>query len=132
MSAGRHPGSNYDYRQGQTGGAESRVLTLNQMPQHNHTATFSQTSGNVIIPAVSSEGNSDIPTNNVLAIPNIGGANQIYSTATNDTQLKNGTATIQGNVTVGNNGNNQAFDSRQPYTIIRYIICIQGLFPSRS
>ena len=132
ISAGLHPGSSYDYRQGHTGGAENRTLNITQIPSHNHVATFSQTSGTVAIPAVNGEANSDVPTDNALAIPNIGGSNQVYSTSTTDTQIKSGTTTVQGNVTIGNNGGNQSFDNRQPYTVIRYIICTQGLFPSRS
>ncbi|MGH6630282.1 MAG: phage tail protein, partial [Burkholderiales bacterium] len=42
-SSGQGPGlSNYDL--GQVGGTESATLTINQMPTHNHTATFASTS----------------------------------------------------------------------------------------
>ncbi|MBE7691391.1 phage tail protein [Tenacibaculum finnmarkense] len=121
-----------NYRLGQKGGAQTVTLNTTNLPNHTHTATFTQTSGTSTIPAVAEEANSDEPTNNKLAIPNIGGANKIYSNATTDTSLTDSTATVTGNVQIGATGGQQAFENRQPYIALNYIIAIEGVFPSRN
>ena len=35
-------------------------------------------------------------------------------------------------VQTDNTGNNQPFNNIQPYQCVNYIICLQGVFPSRS
>ncbi|WP_081959101.1 phage tail protein [Algibacter lectus] len=131
MGPGNGPGLS-TYREGSKGGRENITLTVSNMPSHNHTATFTQTSGVSTTPAVAEEANSDDPTNNSLAIPSIGGANKIYSSDTPDANLSNGNVNVEGNVNILNNGSQQPFDIRTPYLGINYIICLQGIYPSRS
>lgn len=131
MGPGNGPGLSA-YREGSKGGRENITLTVSNMPSHNHTATFTQTSGVSTTPAVAEEANSDDPTNNSLAIPSIGGANKIYSSDTPDANLSNGNVNVEGNVNILNNGSQQPFDIRTPYLGINYIICLQGIYPSRS
>ena len=78
------------------------------------------------------EANSDDPTNNKPAIPNIGGANNAYSNSTADVNLANGTATVTGNVQVLPTGGQQPFNNMQPYLTTNYIIALVGVFPSRN
>lgn len=135
MSAGRHPGSNYNYRQGQMGGAEQRVLSLAQLPQHSHSVSNGSGVGSHVL--LSTDGGvRDTPiAGDVPAAAQIGsgfGATKVnaYGPATNTV---NGQA-VGGasSVIINNNGGSQAVDSRQPYTVLRYIIALQGIFPSRS
>ncbi|CAL2075245.1 phage tail protein [Tenacibaculum sp. 190524A05c] len=137
ISAGRGPGLQ-DYRQGPGSGAEFRTLTQLQMPAHTHAATFNGTGSNasVAIPTYADEANESEPSNqSTLAIGNFqGNETSMYSTETPDGTLKPFSApvTVGGTVTVGQAGASQSFDNRQPYTVVRYIICLQGVFPSRS
>ncbi|AUS07364.1 phage tail protein [Tamlana carrageenivorans] len=117
---------------GERSGKENITLNILNMPSHTHTATFTQTHGVSTIPAVADEANTDDPTNNKLAIPNIGGANMLYSNAYSDATLANGITNVQGIVTVSSNGGQQSFNNRNPYLGINYIICLFGTFPSRN
>lgn len=96
---------------GQKGGAESNTLSVAQMPAHNHTLN-----------AVSSVGNQTTPTNNTMA--DSGLFDKEYSDTNADT-------TMNAN-TVGNTGGNQPVNNMQPYTVINYIICLSGIYPSQS
>lgn len=131
IGPGNGPGLS-TYREGSQGGRENITLTVSNMPSHSHAATFTQTSGVTTTPAVAEEANSDDPTNNSLAIPSIGGANKIYSSDTPDANLSNGTVSVEGNINILNNGSQLPFDIRTPYLGINYIICLEGLYPSRN
>ncbi|WP_100925456.1 phage tail protein [Tenacibaculum sp. SZ-18] len=137
ISAGRGPGLQ-DYRQGPGSGAEFRTLTQAQMPSHTHAASFNGTGSNasIAIPTYADEANETEPSNqSTLAIGNFqGDETQMYTTQTPDGTLKPFSApvTVGGTVIVGQAGASQSFDNRQPYTVVRYIICLQGLYPSRN
>lgn len=126
ISPGTGPGLP-TYRQGQRGGQADVTLNLLQIPAHTHastvafagapTATLARgtgkgTGGNFI---------ADIATN---FKPNGGGTS--IDGLTVDMSGLTGTATI------GQTGGNQSHENMQPYLAIYYVICMQGLFPSRS
>ena len=90
------------------------------MPSHNHAATV-----NVTLPASSDEGDSETPVGNVPAAAEEGTP---YATAGNGANMAAPGVTA----TIANNGSNQPVENRQPYRAINYIICMQGIFPSRS
>ncbi len=113
-------------RQGEKLGSERNVLNVTQIPSHTHAATgklkLADTAAN------------NIPANSYPAAisgrDSVGGSLQIlgWNTA--------GGATFGAadgvTVTVGNTGGNQSVNNMQPYIAIYYIICLQGIFPSRS
>ena len=106
---GQGPGlSNYDL--GQVSGVENSTLTSNQMPQHTHVATLH---------ASTQPAGDTLPTGNYLAD---GGA---YLSTTN-------TAMNAGAVTNGLAGGSQPFSLLQPYLVINFCICLEGIFPSRN
>lgn len=128
---------------GQKGGTEFKVLSLLEMPIHNHTAVFTSagatpTNITISIPAVADEGNEAEPSpNSNLAVGTAdGNETTMYSTANPDTNLKPFTASAlvsaSGTVSVGQTGGSQSFDNRQPFTTINYIICTEGVFPARN
>ena len=129
----------------QKGGIEYKTLNVLEMPAHNHTAVFNSNQVapaqiTIAIPAVEDSGNtSEVGPGVSFAIPEVETSGQgvnMYSTATPDTTLKPFTTTasvnVGGTVTVGTAGGSRAFDIRQPFTTINYIICIEGVFPSRN
>ncbi|MEZ4447950.1 MAG: tail fiber protein [Nannocystaceae bacterium] len=105
VQAGHGPGLS-DYRLGQKSGAEQVTLTVSQMPSHNHSVTSS-----------SEDANAKLPSSGYLTA---GGA---YTTTANQTALPS---------YIGNTGGNQPVSLVQPVLALNYIICIQGIFPSRG
>ncbi|WP_203418253.1 phage tail protein [Flavobacterium sharifuzzamanii] len=103
---------------GQASGTENVTMTINQMPAHNHVAT-----GSLAIPADNAAGELASPTGNILA-----GLAEAYSTAAPDTDLKTENATVS----FQSAGSTVPFSIIQPYLTTNYIICIEGIFPSRN
>ena len=93
---------------GQAGGQEVHTVTMSEMPAHNHS-----------VGASNNVGNSNVPTNNIFAASNVA----YYQTAANSTLLPS---------EVTNVGGSQAHENRQPYTVLNFIIALQGIFPSRN
>lgn len=106
ISPGQGPGLS-NYVLAQRGGAETVVLNTTQIPSHNH-AIFADGE-------VGRGGSTTSPTNNYLA------ESDAYSTE-QDTQMR----------PTGNTGGNLAHENRPPFLAMHYIICLQGIFPSRS
>jgi microcystin-dependent protein len=131
---GQGPGlSNYEL--GQTGGAESVILTLNNLPSHSHTADVSTL---IVTPSASTAtGTTNIPGPTLVpaALPQTGSgptASTIkgYVVKNNSTTLA--ADTVSGVVTIGITGNNQAVSIQDPYLAISYIIATEGIYPSRN
>ncbi|MDU8909784.1 phage tail protein [Aestuariicoccus sp. MJ-SS9] len=107
-----HPGTGPGLttrRLGERLGQENVTLTLAEMPSHNH---FPR--------AQSGAGNEQTPINAV----NADEGNQtfnLYNNAANGNMM----ATTD-------TGGNQSHNNMQPSLGINYVICMQGLFPSRS
>ncbi|MCB9317074.1 MAG: phage tail protein [Lewinellaceae bacterium] len=115
VGAGHGPGLS-DIRLGQKGGSEHVTLTVAQMPAHTHQVT----------PKVAiSTGNAttDEPDGNVLS----GTAANTYAPPANANGQLAGVSATETSA-----GGNQPLSIVQPYLGMHFIICIQGLFPSRS
>ncbi len=125
VGPGRGPGLS-SYREGQKGGVEYVVLNSTQIPSHNHVASGK-------IKASLEQGTTSDPLNNYPAI----GTVQIDRSSTVPANLYNGKPDVYMaengvNVTLGNTGGNLDHTNMQPFLSIYYIICLQGVFPSRS
>lgn len=103
---------------GESSNAETATMTAAQMASHNHTP------GAVAIPVTSNNATLAEPNNNILATP---GAD-IYATAGTTPAVNYGAFSV----TTGQAGSSQPFSIQQPYLAINYVICLQGVFPSRS
>jgi microcystin-dependent protein len=111
VGAGQGPGLT-NVQLGQTGGSESVVLNANQMPAHNHLLACDSTSAPGADPANSFPGNPGA----------LSGA-QLYGTTANATMAP---------AAITAAGGNQPFSIQQPFVGLNYIICVEGLFPSRN
>ncbi len=112
-----HPGNGpgLSNRQiGEKGGSETNTLTLNQIPAHSHTATATN-------PVFNDEANTDDPTGKY---PAVSGENMYSDQTSGDGVLPQ--------VTIGNSGGGQPVNNMQPFIGINYIICLQGIYPSRN
>lgn len=113
IGAGTGPGLS-TIRQGQRGGAETKVLNTSEIPAHNHP------SGTLALPGNTSAGSEAIAGNGIPA--SYPGA---YSAATADSSMPVGGAT-------GNTGGSQSFGLRDPYLGGIWCIAVTGNFPSQS
>ena len=128
VSAGRHPGSNFSWRQGQVSGQETTTMTVLQMPSHSHTATVAN--GSVAIPVNATAGEEDEanPAGGFLA--NTG--QDLFSSDKNGTYSGAPIATTSGAVTINPTGGSRSANNIQPILVLNYIIALQGYFPSRN
>ena len=147
------------YTLAQTAGSESIALTQTQIPAHNHTATGTLSgtatgtlpalSGTGSLPATSLKGTSTTPGPTLFPAqaPDYtpAGLDQdfIYGVSDNSTKMPvsvtipAGTAlsvNLSGGtvpVVVTNTGGSGAHDNRQPFLVLNYIICTEGMYPPR-
>jgi len=105
---------------GMIDGSESITMNINQMPAHMHTGIAVTK-----IPALADGGNTGSPDN-----ANLASLQGLYapSTVTPDTTL----ATISSALAVAPTGGNQPIPVLQPFLAMNYVICLQGVYPSRN
>jgi len=103
-----HEGQDFGepYALGQKGGQERVVLTLNELPAHNHDPL-----------ANTEEGDEADPTD------------RFYAQHGNNVYAGNGDVSMGATT---NTGGGQSHENMQPWLATSYIICIQGAFPSRN
>ncbi len=102
---------------GEVAGTETVTLIINNMPAHNHVITVNPR-------AINAAGDTSDPTG---AYPANSGALDKEFKATG-TLVNMGVA----NATSGIAGGSQPFSIRNPYLGMNYIICLNGIFPSRN
>ena len=96
---------------GEMSGTETVTLTTAQMPAHSHTVN-----------AVTADGNQNLPTNSFPA--NTKTLDKEYSTVAPNTTMNP--------TMIGVSGGSQPFGVMQPSLGMNYIICVNGIYPSRS
>ncbi len=109
VGVGQGPGLSI-YSEGQTGGEYSHTLTISEMPAHTH-AVMADTGQ-----AVSASPIGNVPGRNTAGVP-------IYA------RLPNAPGS---EVAVGTAGGGQPHNNLQPYLGLKYIIALQGVYPSRN
>ncbi|WP_218973159.1 phage tail protein [Labilibaculum manganireducens] len=121
IGTGRGPGLSY-YQLSQRGGASQLTLSEQQMPQHSHTMKAAQGNGDLNSPS----GAYPAASNGVITAgrDSYTYQNAAYSNQTPNTQM-NGAA-------IGEAGQSIPHNNMQPYLACNYIICVNGLFPSRN
>jgi microcystin-dependent protein len=95
---------------GQKGGEEFHTVTQTEMPAHNHLLNASNIADNtnVVDPQNNFPANSSVPP---------------YRTTANSTFHP---------ASVSNVGGSQPHENRQPFTVLNFIIALQGVFPSQQ
>jgi microcystin-dependent protein len=120
---------------GQKGGYENA-----QLPAHTHAASTSSltlsatAAGNVTPKCCSEGGDKSVATGNCVASFSEGFVSPVDADA-NMAPIAVSlpvTGTVTGNVTIGPAGSNVALSNIQPSLGLNWIICMEGLFPSRN
>ncbi|RKE03277.1 phage tail protein [Marinifilum flexuosum] len=119
ISEGTGPGLT-SRRLGSKGGTETVTLNHLEIPSHNHAAAAI-----IKTPCFAEKGSEDTPVENYLA-NDAGRPNEFNDTA--DSYM----APFNNHVLLENTGGSQAHSNMPPYLTMHYIICLQGIYPSRS
>lgn len=134
---------------GQRLGSETVTLSLQHLPTHNHSAAFTPTTSpageltaTATVKANSSSGTESNASGQYWAATKSGLSPLSSYASTSDVTMADDAVTVDisgqaggitgGSVTVGNTGNDQAFNIRQPSLGMEYIIFLTGQFPSRN
>ncbi|MBL7684317.1 MAG: phage tail protein [Flavipsychrobacter sp.] len=120
IGAGSGPGLPV-YDLGEMSGTETNTISMSQMAAHTHALN--------IVSQVPVNGNAFDTDSPEAAYPAIsqGGVN-IYNDSSNGTFAGN----LNVNATIGISGSGFPVNNIQPYLSLYYIICVQGVFPSRN
>ncbi|WP_299103668.1 tail fiber protein [uncultured Tenacibaculum sp.] len=133
MGMGNGPGLTRRNVQGQKFGGEYNILNNAQLPSHSHIATVTGNQSHVLLSKVDAVRETpqqgDVPA--VVNFPGSLGAQRVKAYGP-PAEVVNGQAVGTSTVTIGNTGTNAQVNNIQPSITIRYIICTQGLFPSRN
>lgn len=142
VGTGQGAGLSY-YQLGQMSGTNTVTLLATQMPSHTHTANTSgstgQSGGSAQLKASTSGGQAS-PTSNYLGVDDSGTGAATYAAggsgtpvAMNSGSLVTSNGTISPpTVAVATYGSSQPHNNTMPSLALNYIICIQGIFPSRN
>jgi microcystin-dependent protein len=106
------------HQEGQVGGAESVVLTSDNLPAHAHTFAPNASSANA---------DATDPTEAIPAVVNDGQGGSAYSGYTKTAST--GTMAAQNTSAVGSG---KAISLLPPYLALNYIIALTGIYPSRG
>jgi len=122
------------YQQGQHVGLPTHTMTAKNLAEHTHDASVSSLTVAGTINVTDAAADENDPDGAYLA--KTAGPHRIYS------QTREGTSTLAadaltvsgtgGTVTVDPAGASKSFSMMQPSIAMNYIICLQGIFPSRN
>jgi microcystin-dependent protein len=116
VGQGQGPGLS-NWTLGESNGTEAVTLLSTEMPAHNH-----------VVQVSTGEADTATASNNYLATTNaMFGADPIAVNTYNGSP--GGTLAVN---TIGATGGNQPHANLQPSLCLNYIICLEGIFPSRN
>ena len=108
--------------QGEKAGEAVHTLTISEIPAHTHLVASPQ----LVVNANNAAGNADIPTGNYYS-KNTARGNE-FSTQSNG---NSGAVVIPSGI-INNSGGSQPHPNMAPYTVVNYIIALQGIFPTQN
>lgn len=120
---------------GQFGGETVHTLISTEMPTHTHTAAVA---GNVTLSVTSANASIGTPTagSSIAAPGTLAGrtftSSLGFDTSSPNTALNPASVTSSLTVTNATAGGNQPHNNMQPFLGLSYIICLQGLYPTRG
>ena len=121
LGMGQGPGLSY-YAQGQISGSEANTLLIPNMPAHNHPSVLSVSS------ADAGQGAATVGVS--IATPGTLTGRTFTPTMGFNTTTPN-IALNQSSVVTAPVGQSSPVNNMQPYMAMNYIICLEGIYPSR-
>jgi microcystin-dependent protein len=106
---------------GEVAGEPTHTLIITEVPAHNHPV---QNTISAYDEGFGGGGDSSVPTNKVWSSVQSGAP---YNSTSNTTMSPGAVQT-----TVGIAGGSQPHNNMQPYMGMNYIICMEGIYPSRN
>jgi len=128
VHAGTGPGLT-TRRLGARYGVEEMNMNVLNMASHTHLVDHSNLSATFDLQTNSGSGNQLSPVGHYLAESS---AESFLDESSPGQHLAGVGAIVGGTASLSNTGNSQAIDIMQPSTCVNYIICLQGIYPSRS
>lgn len=122
--AALHPGHGPglpDYRLGEKGGHETTTMTVATMPSHTHNFPVPVSNDNPITTQAQNFSKFVV----IPADPAFTARALRYSSSSNTTMHPDV-------FDIGQSGGGQAYNNMMPWAAVNYIICMQGVFPSRG
>jgi microcystin-dependent protein len=128
LGAGQAPGLQ-NYFLGETGGAETTTLTVQQLGAHTHAGSSADFTATVRCKV--GAGNQRMPGGHVHAVE-ASGATLPYSSAAPNAAMSANAVGVSGAVTAGAAGGGQPHDNVQPFLTLNFCISLVGVFPSQG
>jgi microcystin-dependent protein len=110
------------YTLGERGGEYTHTLTIAELPNHTHTI------GNNTETVAASNNNGTITTPQA----NVYGVNTTRGNEFSTTPNAQSAPTVLNSSTVSSVGGSQPHQNTKPYTVVTYIIALQGIYPSQN
>ena len=102
------------YPQGAKGGSPTNIMTIAEMPAHNHRAG---------VRTKNTPADAGDPTSRVFA----DASTNIYTAGP-----ANGNFMDESTLQINSEGGGQPMNNMQPFTVVKYCIATQGIYPSRN
>lgn len=110
------------HTQGEKAGEEWHSLSIAELPAHNHLLTNVA----VVDSCSSVAGTKDTPSGNFVAKNSTRGNE--FSTKSNGSSA----IVVLPPATISNTGGSQPHSNMEPYTVVNFIIALQGIYPSQN
>ncbi|MCG7545051.1 tail fiber protein [Pseudoalteromonas sp. MM17-2] len=136
VGEGNHPGSQFNWRMGETHGAERHTLNVTELPQHSFTAALTNVTGTLM--ATTADGTTETPQDGYILAKTIPGESRgddpekIYAPANSGSNVNLAGVSVSGTASITSPGGNQSFSILQPTLGVNYSIAEVGIFPSRN
>lgn len=131
LGTGTGPGLN-TIALGSTGGIEDYNLTTLTMASHNHIINAGGLTGSVKLNCKNGAGDTDEPGGANVAQSENDAGDDFADAASASAYMGPAAVIFGGSVTMNLTGQGQSIDNIEPRMGLNYIICMTGIYPSRS